>query len=186
MRNFSRFLLTLNLIVTSTCHIIKRSDDINPLEAVVNRQSQDIAELKATVQALQTATARKAAFHARHPPNPIVANAPIKFVVDVQVGGGYDQTTGVYTAPFSGWYTIHSRLNLHIGTGTDFNLDIFMNNVLNSRFRCLSSVSFTCASDANLHLNAGDRLWIQADNYSGTVWDEDFDYVLSAVLVLPD
>ena len=131
--------------------------------------------------------ARKAAFHGVSliQPESVTAHAPIKFTVGHQVGGGYDSTTGIYTAPYSGFYTFHTRL--FPKSAATFFLDLYQNAYLVSRFLCQDENSrFTCSSSVTIHVSAGDRVWMQADDYNGACYNATFDNVFSAVLVLPD
>ncbi|KAK7481645.1 hypothetical protein BaRGS_00027161 [Batillaria attramentaria] len=100
------------------------------------------------------------------------------------VGGGYDQNTGVYTAPYSGWYTFQFHLYSHDTAA--FDMDLFKNGQIMSRALCHNALrGFSCSSGATFHLNVGDKVWVQSD-YGGPYYHADFDDVLSGALVFGD
>ncbi|XP_070184285.1 uncharacterized protein, partial [Littorina saxatilis] len=117
----------------------KRSDDHNPLEAVVSGLSQQVTRLGAQLTAIQNqmgaqitslqtqtetkmtalqnqlnhlqtkfdASQKQVAFVARNSADPFnvaAAGTLVYNVADINLGGGFDTVTGVFTAPTSGLY----------------------------------------------------------------------------------
>lgn len=88
-------------------------------------------------------------------PPPMTINQGIKFpLVKINVGGGYDNTTGVFTCPSDGYYALHWSV-----TSTD------------DRNRCSSAIinngvevigNLVGGSLATFHMNRNDRAWIKA------------------------
>lgn len=87
-------------------------------------------------------------------PPPMTINQGIKFpLVKINVGGGYDNTTGVFTCPSDGYYALHWSV-----TSTD------------DRNRCSSAIinngvevigNQVGGSLATFHMNRNDRAWIK-------------------------
>ncbi|KAK7479431.1 hypothetical protein BaRGS_00029348, partial [Batillaria attramentaria] len=132
-------------------------------------------------------TGSQAAFHAVLDNSRITSSQPIVFRLVGHVGGGYDSDTGVYTAPFSGWYTFHVQLFPHISTGADVMMDLFQSGSCIARVNCYQRAagSFTCRTGITVHVDASDRLWVQT-YYQGPYWTASFDNFFSGVLVTPD
>nr|KAG5693890.1 hypothetical protein BaRGS_014331 [Batillaria attramentaria] len=138
-------------------------------------------------KALSSKLRSQAAFHAVLDNSRITSSQPIVFRLVGHVGGGYDSDTGVYTAPFSGWYTFHVQLFPHISTGADVMMDLFQSGSCIARVNCYQRAagSFTCRTGITVHVDASDRLWVQT-YYQGPYWTASFDNFFSGVLVTPD
>ena len=141
----------------------------------------------ATIKQHYYATAKKAMFvsnlRSERPP----PNAPIHMHVLDDIGGGYDSTSGVYVAPYSGWYTIHFQLFPREPPHNLFNVDLHHNGATVARARCYEvDYAVTCNSGVTLHANVGDQLWIQSDFHAGRYYTAGFDNLFSAILVSPD
>ncbi|KAK7089791.1 collagen alpha-2(VIII) chain-like [Littorina saxatilis] len=173
----------LLLSVTSSNHVMKRSDDINPLEAVVSRLSQEVSELKARMEAMERATARKVAFCAELPSiNTLPVDAPIHFKLRQETGGGYDSATGIFTAPLSGWYSFDIQLSPK-DQPASFHFDLLKNGVLVTRSGC-SPQEPSCSAGSTLLVKAGDRFWVQT-GLKTLYWSGPHSF-FSAFLVIPE
>ncbi|PVD19652.1 hypothetical protein C0Q70_20142 [Pomacea canaliculata] len=192
--------LCLWLCTAAPSRLVKRSDDLDPLEAVVSQLSQKVAglealqsskadnaallALQAQVQALQTVTAEhKVAFLARVDVD-LVANAPIPFhAVDFNVGNAYDHLSGIFTAPHSGVYLLSTQMFPQF-TG-DVLVDIYKNGGILARMRVYDSALPTSESTSIIdHANAGDKYWVQV-TVGGHVYAGVHSY-FSGVIVFPD
>jgi hypothetical protein len=70
---------------------------------------------------------KKAGLRAILPEDTITPNAPIHLNVVQQDGSGYDAATGIYTAPYAGWYTVDFQLFPKEVTHGYFNVDLYLN-----------------------------------------------------------
>jgi hypothetical protein len=78
---------------------------------------------------------KKAGLRAILPADTITPNAPIHFHVLQQDGSGYDTATGIYTAPYAGWYTVDFQLFPKEVTHGFFYVDLHQNGDLIARAR---------------------------------------------------
>ncbi|XP_070188504.1 uncharacterized protein [Littorina saxatilis] len=107
----------------------KRSDDHNPLEAVVSGLSQHVTKMAAQLSLLQTkfdASQKQVAFVARNSADPfnVAAAGTLAYnVADINLGGGFDTVTGVFTAPTSGLY-VFSISCMDVQRGRDEDIEI--------------------------------------------------------------
>ena len=62
-------------------------------------------------------------------------NAPIHLNVRQQTGTGYDAISGMYKAPYDGWYTVDFQLFPKELTPGIFNADLILNGGLLARAR---------------------------------------------------
>lgn len=87
--------------------------------------------------------------------NPVATQRTIKFEVEkINIGGGYDSNTGVFTSPSDGYYVFHWSV-----TST------------NSTYHCPSAImkngvevigNEVGGNLATFHMNRNDRAWIKA------------------------
>ncbi|KAK7484582.1 hypothetical protein BaRGS_00024214 [Batillaria attramentaria] len=127
--------------------------------------------------------AKRAAFHATLGKDP-TPNSPIHFNLPEQLGAGFDTATGIYTAPYSGWYTF--EFQLFPRATALVNVDLIRNGGLVARARCDDEPDYsTCSSGITLHVNEGDKIWLQT-NFGGPYNMAYFDNIFSGVLVIPD
>lgn len=175
-------------------NMVKRSDDTDPLTAVVTTLTQELGTLRAQLQAVQTELQtmknnmnKKAAFHGILSTSTPTPNAPVRMNVVYQTGNGYDVISGIFSAPYSGWYSVDFQLfPMELVQGY-FNVDLLLNGITLARARCIdTSIDTTCNSGVTLHVNAGDKLWIQMDLASVKFFATLFDSFFSIALVFPD
>lgn len=101
------------------------------------------------------AVSRTSGWWLNTPAPPTIKNEGIMFpLVKINVGGGYDNTTGVFTCPSDGYYALHWSV-----TSTD------------DRNRCSSAITNNGVEVignqvggnlATFHMNRNDRAWIKA------------------------
>nr|QBA18395.1 VIgL family C1q-related protein 3 isoform 1 [Littorina littorea] len=118
----------------------------------------------------------------------ITVDAPIKMTPLQQTASDYDNTTGIYTVPVSGWYSVAYQLFPRKNVWVY--VDLLNNGKRVARAKCdkvehEKEYSQTCHSSLTLHLQAGDGLWIQS-NWAGPYWTAPWDSFLTIVLVTPD
>ncbi|KAK7505775.1 hypothetical protein BaRGS_00003046 [Batillaria attramentaria] len=95
-----------------TSNRARRSDDRDPLEAVVMQQSAELNQVKAELAALQSKVGimdRRVGFLARYSVlhGQTMPGNTFKFgEVTLNDGNGYDASLGVFTAPYAGVYII--------------------------------------------------------------------------------
>ncbi|PVD19651.1 hypothetical protein C0Q70_20141 [Pomacea canaliculata] len=196
--------LCLWLCTAASSRLVKRSDDLDPLEAVVSQLSQTVAGLQAEIAALksskadnavllalqtqvrslQTITAEhKVAFLARVDVD-VAANAPIPFhAVDFNVGNAYDPLSGIFTAPHSGVYLLSTQIFPQFAG--DVLVDLYKNGGIIIRMRVFDSTSPTSESTSITdHANAGDKYWVQV-NVGGHIYAGAHSF-FSVTIVFPD
>lgn len=78
------------------------------------------------------------------------------------VGGAYDKSTGIFTAPYRGIYTI--SCSLPPSTSNYVHLDIMKNGKTISIVYSASGTNPHSAQTLQLLLNKGDKIWIQNHN----------------------
>lgn len=96
--------------------------------------------------------------------NPVATQSTIKFEVEkINIGGGYDSNTGVFTCPSDGYYVFHWSV-----TSTDINK------------RCSSAImkngvevigNEVGGNQATFHMNRNDRAWIKATSNCSLVYN---------------
>ncbi|KAK7487912.1 hypothetical protein BaRGS_00020813 [Batillaria attramentaria] len=188
LQGIFRVNIAICIMLASASEVAKRSDDTNPLEAVVNRLSQDVTKLQAEVQALKSSAGKKAAFLAKIDSTDyekvITANSPIHFsTVAFNNGQAFNPTLGVFTAPYSGVYIFSFQLFPHFGGDTL--IDFFKNGAIILRARVYdASYSTSEASTMVEHAQAGDQYWLQI-NKGGQVYS-NFHSFFSGALLEPD
>nr|KAG5713341.1 hypothetical protein BaRGS_024889 [Batillaria attramentaria] len=128
--------------------------------------------------------AKRAAFRTQLPSAQatIPANAPVRFVEQYDVGGGYDPTTGVYTVPISGVYTF--QFQMYPVVVQDLRIDLYGNNHIVVRSGCYdsSATEYTsCASSITVHANAGDKFWLQT-TLAGDYFDGYHSFFTGAMI----
>ncbi|KAK7482376.1 hypothetical protein BaRGS_00026395, partial [Batillaria attramentaria] len=148
-----------------------------------------LSDIQAAVYSIRANTERKAAFRAvlNHPE--VIANLPIPFTGHVEdLGGGYTPDTGIYTTPFSGWFTFHAQIFPHFSTNVDSRIDLYRNEEIVARGYCYQGKpgsSYTCSTGLTMHLRAGDRVWVQS-LYGHQFWYAPMDNIFSGFMVTPD
>lgn len=93
----------------------------------------------------------------------IYKNDVVKFpVIKINVGGGYDSNTGVFTCPSDGYYAVHWSVAS-----------------IDDKNRCFSEIVKNGAEVigneiggnlATFHMNRNDRVWIKANSNCTTVY----------------
>lgn len=85
----------------------------------------------------------------------VVADTVVKFpLVKIDVGGGYDNNTGVFTCPSDGYYVFHWTLSSHDNSKRCFT-EIIKNNVV--------QIGNTDGGNlATFHMNRNDNVWIKS------------------------
>lgn len=85
----------------------------------------------------------------------VAADAVVKLpLVKINVGGGYDQNTGVFTCPSDGYYVFHWTLSSHDNNKRCFT-EIIKNNVV--------QIGNTDGGNlATFHMNRNDKAWIKS------------------------
>ncbi|KAK7092356.1 complement C1q tumor necrosis factor-related protein 3-like [Littorina saxatilis] len=103
----------------------KRSDDIPALKTVVERHSQQMADMIAELTAVKAelnAVKTNVAFHARHSSDPFSVASQGTIVYDnvvTNIGDGYDIKSGIFTAPVSGTYVFFANCMAVVGTSEE-------------------------------------------------------------------
>ncbi|KAK7111526.1 complement C1q tumor necrosis factor-related protein 3-like [Littorina saxatilis] len=185
-QTFSRFLL-LTIILWAVCVPCdtersrdKRSDDHNPLEAVVSGLSQQVTKMAAQLStqlsqlsSLQTkfdASQKQVAFLAYNSADPFnvaAAGTLVYNVADINLGGGFDTVTGIFTAPTSGLYVFFINC---MGASLTEDEDV---GVLVDGKRVCACYTFSKEHPnlgsglATVHVNAGQRAWVHVYRDSG-------------------
>lgn len=96
--------------------------------------------------------------------NPVATQSTIKFEVEkINIGGGYNNNTGVFTSPSDGYYVFHWSV-----TSTNINK------------RCSSAImkngvevigNEVGGNQATFHMNRNDRAWIKATSNCSLVYN---------------
>nr|XP_034307888.1 complement C1q-like protein 4 [Crassostrea gigas] len=98
------------------------------------------------------------------------------------VGGAYDKSTGIFTAPFKGIYTI--SCSVMSSTSNYVHLDIMKNGKKLSIVFSASGTNPHSAQTLQLLLNKGDKIWIQNHNGIKAILHDHGSYNLfSGVLI---
>ena len=147
----------------------RRSDDSNPLEAVVSQLSQTVAQLQAQVSGLtaktselETAVGFTVRFSEPHVTG-LGLNQPAVFdVVDFNAGGGYDRNTGVFTVPRSGTYVLAFTLQRYDSEGVTTIFAIRKGDVTIASAEAGYSPFEHGARVVTVHLNEGETVTVQA------------------------
>nr|KAG5707746.1 hypothetical protein BaRGS_003321 [Batillaria attramentaria] len=146
----------------------RRSDDGNPLQAVVDHLTQQMGQMQAQVQAnknsldnLQqavgfTVRTRNEDMHG------FAVGQVVKFDNPVfNAGNGYNPASGIFTAPVSGTYVFFLQTLHHNNDDTKVFLDIMKND----RFLTRAHAGFTAFENGSTlavtHLNQGDTIEVQ-------------------------
>lgn len=113
----------------------------------------------------------------------IPQNTPIHFMEVFDIGDGFDQLTGIYTAKYPGVYVINFQL-LPLSAAS-FLIDLKMNGntLVRARTTDDSNVSPSCSSGVSARARAGDRFWLETTAESSD-W-EGFHTFLSIALIIP-
>ncbi|KAK7505879.1 hypothetical protein BaRGS_00003150 [Batillaria attramentaria] len=168
-----------------TSNRARRSDDTDPLEAVVMQQSAELNQLKAELAALQTKVDsprrgfagtlhRRVAFLVQAATDRTMPqSSPYKFdQIILNDGNGYDATLGVFTAPYAGVYIL--ALQVFVNVGERPMLDITVNgNVVSRMALDTRSLPVNDESDSTtvvVKLKAQDRVWVQSLTGAYTYW----------------
>ncbi|KAK7477086.1 hypothetical protein BaRGS_00031672 [Batillaria attramentaria] len=175
-RTFKSLSVTLLILVwmghvTSGTSRDRRSDDTNPLEAVVSDMSQKVNLLTAKMAALETRAAASelaVAFTAvsSHGLVGLGQHQIVKFDgVIFNAGSGYNPTSGMFTAPSSGTYVFFVQVMRHLNDAT-VRLTIFKGGSPTVHaYACCST--FDTGSDlVTLHLNQGQTVHVQIEEGS--------------------
>ena len=100
--------------------------------------------------------------------------------VILNIGNGYDESTGVFTAPLDGIYIFSVQVATHSGQYGRFQLVVDdRSNVILSISHYNPDVSFSSTSGTVAQrLTAGQRVWVQSQTISGTTQtlDQHPDY----------
>lgn len=128
------------------------------VNANVNKQNSlqsQITKIKDAVLFLATPRFVRRGFWNFGTKNPVATQSTIKFEVEkINIGGGYDNNTGVFTCPSDGYYVFHWSV-----TSPDINK------------RCSSAImkngvevigNEVGGNQATFHMNRNDRAWIKA------------------------
>ncbi|KAK7115303.1 complement C1q and tumor necrosis factor-related protein 9-like [Littorina saxatilis] len=165
------FLCMSCVVLTSSvgAHAIsKRSDDPNPLSAIVQQLSSRITQLEAkqTADDARLATLEhKVGFKATFSVSTLTPSitGPYKFDrVVFNDGNAYNPILGVFTAPYSGVYTFTFQIFTHLAERAI--VDIRVNGNVISRMG-LDTVNQSVQSDSTsvtAKLVAGDKVWVEA------------------------
>ncbi|XP_062607930.1 EMILIN-1-like [Saccostrea cucullata] len=97
-------------------------------------------------------------------------------------GGAYNPTTGIFTAPYNGLYTISGTLLSH--PMNSVHLKIVRNGIKMSLLLSSSKTHPQSGQTLHLLLNKGDRVWIQnANNVAARLHDHGSYNLFSGVLI---
>ncbi|KAK7506719.1 hypothetical protein BaRGS_00002194 [Batillaria attramentaria] len=102
--------------VSDSGHIVKRSDDSHPLEAIVLKQGQLIDEMRSEITAMKSQMAeyhKLVVFMVSVPTNQDLSHQPrLNFgTPSLNVGGGFHTATDSFVAPVSGLYVFFLKVN---------------------------------------------------------------------------
>lgn len=96
--------------------------------------------------------------------NPVATQSTIKFEVEkINIGGGYDSNTGVFTCPSDGYYVFHWSV-----TSTDINKRCSSAIMKNGIEEIGNEVG---GNQATFHMNRNDRAWIKATSNCSLVYN---------------
>lgn len=165
----------------------KRSDDVPPLQTVVEQQAALLQTLQAKVTVLESETAAlkskqqmlstPVAFSVRFLTDnrPLTTHSTLMFdYVLYNAGNGYDPTTGLFTAPVSGTYAFflaamssnqHAPIYLSI---------VKQGNILDEVFAEGTTDNYDQGSTQTVvHVSAGEKVWARqesGDEVRGGAW----------------
>jgi len=169
-------------LVASSCVLLTFAqlptiDDDHPLQAMLTQQAAIIAQLQARIDALdayKAANSQQVAFNANlalsdrndtHPDSNV-----IKFNrMDINIGNAYDPYTGIFTAPVAGLYLFSVKVfhappgHLHVQLVKEHEIEADLEangDDPNGRD--------SATADAVLHLDAGQKVWLQFAAASNT------------------
>ncbi|XP_025076859.1 uncharacterized protein LOC112553689 [Pomacea canaliculata] len=182
--------VTLTLAGLVAADVVKRSDDVSPLQVVVNNLSQDVTTLLARITALENSIERKASFLGQLPTTTdgrtnVPNQVPIHFSEVFDLGDGFNPVTGVYTAKYSGVYVINFQMYPDF-TNEDFQVDLKMNGnlLVRSRTTEVTTYAASVSSGVSVRVRAGDQLWVETSR-EGIYWGSVHSF-LSITLVTPE
>ncbi|KAK7505861.1 hypothetical protein BaRGS_00003132 [Batillaria attramentaria] len=178
-------------------HRAKRSDDPQYLETVLTQLSNKVNELEAQVAADKNELSalrnkvdtidRRVAFLvqiANDRGQVIPGHAPYKFdQIVLNDGNAYDETVGVFTAPYAGVYML--AVQVFTEKGENPLVDIRVNNRVLTRMsldtRGLSDSEESDSTAVVTKLETGDKVWVEADG-DWTYWGDHHTFFSGALL----
>jgi len=154
----------------------RRQIEPNPLESVVAQLSQTVEQLQATITGLQTqleVQGRHVAFMAQFSDSNALGTDEGPYVFDSVIyndGNAYDESTGIFTAPYSGTYIFSAQMFTD-GSETEHPfVDIEVNNSTIARLAFENGGGETDdaqedsdSTTVTIKLQQGDRVWVQSE-----------------------
>ncbi|XP_062597139.1 uncharacterized protein LOC134258598 [Saccostrea cucullata] len=151
------------------------------IEAMSNSQKNNIANLNDTIIHLKNSLISNVAFTAGTYGSMYTDGETVKFPkIIFQVGGGYNPTTGVFTAPKAGLYLIFS-------TNVAVNNKIFWTKIMINGSEKAGVMAWAILPQSNVYqsgsnlviyqLQMGDRVWMQV-YIAGTLYPETYFSVI--------
>ncbi|KAK7463292.1 hypothetical protein BaRGS_00038130 [Batillaria attramentaria] len=149
-----------------------------PLPLTRQQLTEKVESLEKRLADLESARAAKVAFRTYLKPGTSVSvHHPIQFTPLQSIGGGYDQYSGIFTVPYSGWYALHFFFLTN--SPVNYYVDVKRNGHILARAFCSHAALgkiHTCASSDVRHLKAGEKVWVQStySHYHTASFDNSF------------
>nr|KAG5695992.1 hypothetical protein BaRGS_023371 [Batillaria attramentaria] len=140
--------------------------DVTQLSARLQQLADGYEQLRDQLTQQQTKQGKRVAFLARFGDNEqIKVSPPTKVVFNklvFNIGGGFDPSTGVFTAPFAGVYVFNFQI--YPSAGGLVQVDLMKNDGIEKRTKDFDG-------SVTLRVQAGDRFWVRDRMSPGsTLW----------------
>ena len=159
------------------------------MERLVNLE-QENTDLRDRVRQLEVNKSARVAVKVRLLANQdVTSNSRVRYNVEMwNIGDAYDLDNAEFVTPFSGIYSIVTQVCLGYADAPWIDLDVIKDGATIGRVFSGNKVYHSCGSEAtSIHLNKGDKIWVNKVAGTGTILNEDHGWnTFTAVLVLAD